>query len=337
MKKLLSILLILSLVFALAACGGAAEQGEQGEQGDPGETALDWPKKTITIICPYSAGGGSDLMSRAVGERLSEILGVSVIVEDMPGGSGGVGMANLAIAKPDGYTLILTAMGATSLTPLMSDVGYGYEEFAPICQVSETPTVITVNASSGITTWEELLAMAKADPKAVTYGSSGTGGAHHVAVASLLLEVENNADLFTHIAYEGGAAAVTALLGNHITATASIPSEPYPYIESGDFNCLLTLATERFSALPDVPCTADLGLKTIGGTWYGFAAPAGTDEAILDFLEETILDIMAEPEMVETFENLACPVILLGREDFTNKWIDNYNSIGSTLKAIGMM
>jgi len=331
MKKLLSILLILSLVFAMAACG------KSGEQGDSGEKALDWPKKTITIICPYSAGGGSDLMARAVGERLSEVLGVSVIVEDMPGGSGGVGMANLAIAKPDGYTLILTAMGATSLTPLMSDVGYGYEEFAPICQVSETPTVITVNSSSGITTWEELLALAESDPKAVTYGSSGAGGAHHVAVASLLLEVANNADLFTHIAYEGGAAAVTALLGNHITATATIPSEPYPYIESGDFNCLLTLATERFSALPDVPCTADLGLKTIGGTWYGFAAPAGTDEAILDLLEETILNIMAEPEMVDTFNNLACPVVLLGREDFTKKWIDNYNSIGATLKAIGMM
>ncbi len=330
-KKLLSILLILTLVFALAACGGT-----EGTENS-GETDLDWPKKTITIICPYSAGGGSDLMARAVGERLSELLGIPVIVEAMPGGSGAVGMANLAVAKPDGYTLILTAMGATSLTPLMSDVGYGYEEFAPICQVSETPTVITVNSSSGIDTWEDLLALGQSDPKAVTYGSSGTGGAHHVAVASLLLEVADNADLFTHIAYEGGAAAVTALLGNHITATASIPSEPYPYIESGDFTALLSLSTERFSELPDVPCTADLGLETIGGTWYGFAAPAGTDEAILNLLEETILNIMAESEMVQTFTNLACPVALLGREDFTNKWVDNYNSIGATLKAIGMM
>lgn len=331
MKKLLSILVIVSLLFTLVACGG------NGDQDSDGEKALDWPKKTITIIVPYSAGGGSDLMARAVGERLSEELGVPVIIEDMPGGSGGVGMANLAVAKPDGYTLILTAMGATSLTPLMSDIGYGYEEFAPICQVSETPTVITVNSSTGIKTWEELLALGKSDPKAVTYGSSGTGGAHHVAVASLLIEVADNADLFTHIAYEGGAAAVTALLGNHITATASIPAEPYPYIESGDFTALLTLATERFESLPDVPCTADIGLSTIGGTWYGFAAPAGTDQEILNLLEETILGIMAEEQMVEIFTNLACPVILLDQKDFTDKWINNYNSIGETLKAIGMM
>lgn len=333
MKKFLSILLALAMVLALTACG------EKAPVDGEGEDELDWPKKPITIICPYSAGGGSDLMARAVGEVLSERLGVAVVVEDKPGGSGSIGMSLLAASANDGYTIILTAAGACTLSPYTSEVPYSDKDFAPICQVSEAVTVLCVNKASGISTFEELVAMAKANPGSVTYGTSGAGGAHHVSISALGLAVDNNADLFKHVAYDGGAAAITALLGNHDTATASIYAEPGPYIESGEFIPLITLGTDtRPDYLPDTPTASELGYEGLpGGTWYAFAAPAGTDQDIIDLLEKEILDIMNTPEMQETFENLGNPVVLLNEEEITAKWQSAYASSGEVLKAIGMI
>lgn len=332
MKKFLSILLALVMVLSLTACGEKAP-------ADEGEQELDWPKKPITIICPYSAGGGSDLMSRAIGEELSKRLGVAVVVEDKPGGSGSIGMSLLAAAPADGYTIILTAAGACTLSPYTSEVPYSDKDFAPICQVSEAVTVLCVNKASGIKTFEELVAMAKANPGSVTYGTSGAGGAHHVAVAALGLAVDNNAELFKHVAYDGGSAAITALLGNHDTATASIYSEPSAYIQSGDFIPLITLGTDtRPDYLPDTPTAKELGYDGVpGGTWYAFAAPDGTPQEVIDLLEKEILDIMNTPEMQTTFENLGNPVVLLNEEEITAKWQSAYASSGSVLKAIGMI
>ena len=297
----------------------------------------NWPKKTITIICPYSAGGGSDLMSRAVGEELSKRLGVSVMVDDKPGASGAVGMAALAGSKPDGYTLILTAMGACSLSPYTSDVGYTDQEFAPICQVSASPTYICVGKDSPYKTFEEFVDAAKANPGTLTYSTSGAGGAHHVAVSALGLEIANDSNLWNHIAQDGGSAAVTALLGGHIDATASIAAEPSAYIESGDIIPLVVLASERQEATPDVPAITEFGYNTTGGTWYAFAAPAGTDQAIIDYLEYEILDIMNTPEMQETFENLGNPVVLDNEEGIKNTWHNAYVNNEATLRAIGMI
>ena len=297
----------------------------------------DWPKKAITIICPYSAGGGSDLMSRALGEELSKQLGVAVNVEDKPGGSGAVGMAALAASKPDGYTLILTAMGACTLSPHTSDTGYTDESFIPICQVSASPTFLTVKSDSQYQDFESLLEAAKAAPGTINYGTSGAGGAHNVAVAALGLEVAGNSDLFNHIAFDGGSAACTALLGGHIDATASIYAEPSAYYESGDFKPVVVLAKERQDINPDVPCIEEFGYHTTGGTWYAIAAPAGTDMEICRYLEWLILSIMSTPEMQETFENLGNPVVLDNMEGITNTWKTDYVNNKEVLKAIGLI
>ena len=230
-KKILSLILALAMVLALVACGNS----NTGDNNDP-NSQLDWPKKTITIICPYSAGGGSDLMSRAVADELSKRLGVSVVVDDKPGGSGSIGMQLLAASKNDGYTLILTACGACTLSPWLNDVTYTDESFAPICQVSASPSFICVRKDSGITTFDELVEKAKANPGTITVGTSGAGSSHHIGLAALGLGLADNADLFQHIAYGGGAEAVTNLLGGHVDATATIWSEVSAY-EIGRASC----------------------------------------------------------------------------------------------------
>ena len=337
-KRIVSLILALAMALMLVACGSQpANSNTDGDGDTQQETKLDWPKKTITIICPYSAGGGSDLMSRAVADELSKRLGVSVVVDDKPGGSGSIGMQLLAASKNDGYTLILTACGACTLSPWLNDVTYTDESFAPICQVSASPSFICVRKDSGITTFDELVEKAKANPGTITVGSSGAGSSHHIGLAALGLGLANDANLFQHIAYGGGAEAVTNLLGGHVDATATIWSEVSAYIESGDFIPLFCNGPETPDFAGDLPCAADYDLTSDGGTWYAFAAPAGTDQAIVDLLETTILDIMAQPETVQTFENLGNPVVLLGQKEIAEKWSSGYKNAETTLKAIGML
>lgn len=337
-KRIVSLILALAMALMLVACGSQPANSNTDGDGDAQqETKLDWPKKTITIICPYSAGGGSDLMSRAVADELSKRLGVSVVVDDKPGGSGSIGMQLLAASKNDGYTLILTACGACTLSPWLNDVTYTDESFAPICQVSASPSFICVRKDSGITTFDELVEKAKANPGTITVGSSGAGSSHHIGLAALGLGLADDANLFQHIAYNGGAEAVTNLLGGHVDATATIWSEVSAYVESGDFIPLFCNGPETPDFAGDLPCAADYNLTSDGGTWYAFAAPAGTDQAIVDLLETTILDIMAQPETVQTFENLGNPVVLLGQKEIAEKWSSGYKNAETTLKAIGML
>ena len=258
MKRIFSLVLALAMALTLVACGNKPANSDTDGDGDTQqETKLDWPKKTITIICPYSAGGGSDLMSRAVADELSKRLGVSVVVDDKPGGSGSIGMQLLAASKNDGYTLILTACGACTLSPWLNDVTYTDESFAPICQVSASPSFICVRKDSGITTFDELVEKAKANPGTITVGSSGAGSSHHIGLAALGLGLANDANLFQHIAYGGGAEAVTNLLGGHVDATATIWSEVSAYVESGDFIPLFCNGPETPDFAGDLPCAAD--------------------------------------------------------------------------------
>lgn len=338
MKRIFSLVLALAMALTLVACGSQPANPDTEKDGDTQqETKLDWPKKTITIICPYSAGGGSDLMSRAVADELAKRLGVSVVVDDKPGGSGSIGMQLLAASKNDGYTLILTACGACTLSPWLNDVTYTDESFAPICQVSASPSFICVRKDSGITTFDELVEKAKANPGTITVGTSGAGSSHHIGLAALGLGLADDANLFQHIAYGGGAEAVTNLLGGHVDATATIWSEVSAYVESGDFIPLFCNGPETPEFAGDLPCAADYDLTSDGGTWYAFAAPAGTDQAIVDLLETTILDIMAQPETVQTFENLGNPVVLLSQKEIAEKWSSGYKNAETTLKAIGML
>lgn len=338
MKRIFSLVLALAMALTLVACGSQPANPDTEKDGDTQQqTKLDWPKKTITVICPYSAGGGSDLMSRAVADELAKRLGVSVVVDDKPGGSGSIGMQLLAASKNDGYTLILTACGACTLSPWLNDVTYTDESFAPICQVSASPSFICVRKDSGITTFDELVEKAKANPGTITVGTSGAGSSHHIGLAALGLGLADDANLFQHIAYGGGAEAVTNLLGGHVDATATIWSEVSAYVESGDFIPLFCNGPETPEFAGDLPCAADYDLTSDGGTWYAFAAPAGTDQAIVDLLETTILDIMAQPETVQTFENLGNPVVLLSQKEIAEKWSSGYKNAETTLKAIGML
>lgn len=339
MKKLLGTILALSMVLALTACGGKSEQhpapsdaNQEAPSTELAQEDLNWPKSTIKIICPYSAGGASDLMSRIVAEKLSEKLGVSVIVEDQTGGSGSVGMAALANSKPDGYTIGMTALGAATVVSNQNDTGYDNTSFSPISQVTLIPNVMAVNASMGINTWQDLLDYAHANGP-ISWGCSGIASVQNMIVTLSTASI-NETDSFKLVPFEGGADSVAALLGNQIQATVNVMSEPYPYVQDGTFVPLWI--TAKSDLYPDTPTLEDLGMDGSMSNWYGFAAPAGTDEKILDKLDECIAEIMQMPDVIEQFTNIGNPVVYADRQTFSNTWQASWDTSIEALRSMGL-
>lgn len=332
MKKALSLILVTVMVLSmLVGCSSSANEGAIEGSNEK----VEYPTKTITLLVPFSAGGGADLMARALQPALQEALGVSVVVENKTGANGGIAMAELAKAKPDGYTIILTSTGPSTIGPNISDMGYTNESFVPIAQLADLPTGLAVHKSSGITNLEEFFAAAEAKNGAMTYGSSGAGSTHNLAVEGLLLSIDK-VGLLTHISFEGGSQAATALLGKQIDASANILTELLPYVET-DFNIIGIASGERSSIAPDIPTFKEQGYDAVQSTWYGIAAPAGTPKEIITLLDSTIKAALEDPEIKEIFEvNLKTPIQYLDHVAFAEKWNNAYKNNAELVKVLGL-
>ena len=214
----------------------------------------------------------------------------------------------------------------------MSETGYDNTSFAPISQVTMVPNCFVISSELGISTWEELLEYAETNGP-IQYGCSGASAPQYINMVNLTGSIGKQ-DLFTLIPFEGGAASVTALLGNQIDASVNIISEPYPYVEDGTFTALWV--TEATDYMPDVPTTEELGMDGGFGLWYGFAAPAGTDERILDKLDACISEIMEMDTVKEQFDNIGQPAVYADRETFTATWQQSWEENSATLDELGL-
>jgi len=306
--------------------------------GFSSSAANKYPSKTITIIAPFSAGGGADLMSRTLAPAIQKALGVSVIVINKTGANGSIGMAAVAKSKPDGYTLILNTTGPSTIAPNISDVGYTYENFAPICQLTDLPTGLAVHKSTGITNLDEFFVVAEkraAEGKTMTYGSSGAGSTHNLAIEGLLLSI-GKTGLLNHISYEGGSQSVTALLGQHVDASANILTEILPYAKT-DFNIIGIASAERSPIDLSIPTFKEQGFNTEQSTWYAISAPAGTPKEIIALLDSTICDALKDPRIKEIFEvNLKVPIQYLGHVALAEKWENSWKNNAKLVEVLGL-
>jgi tripartite-type tricarboxylate transporter receptor subunit TctC len=286
--------------------------------------AQGFPVSTVKIIVPYAAGGGTDLIARALAKHFSESWKVSVIVENKTGGSGAVGMSSLAGSKADGHTVILTALAAATMTPLMNDVGYTNVEFAPIAQVTAMDTALCVHSNSGIKTFKDFFARAAAKPGQFTYGTTGASSLQNLLTVQLQKEM-GLPNILTHIPYDGGAKAIMALMGEQTNACVAMVPDLLTHIKSGIFIPLCVYTTKRVDQLPGVPSIGELGYPSIGvPTWYGFAAPAKTPKGILDFWDNELHKALTNPEMIRIFNTFNQNVAYLNRADFTELWMNTY-------------
>lgn len=263
-------------------------------------SAADYPTRAIKMVVPFAPGGGTDVLGRIIGQRLSEQWGQPVVVENQAGASGGIGTRAVAKAEPDGYTLLMASTGAlmaasASLAPEgQFDVN---KFFAPITVVAAPPYLLVINPQVAATTTAELIKLAREKPKALSFGSSGIGAASHLSGA--LFERDAHVEML-HVPYKGTGPAVTDLLGGRIDMMFSPSTTVQAFMEAGKLQALATTGAKRSKFFPDVPTVAESGLpgyESVG--WFGLLAPANTPKEIVDKLNRAVVAIMAEKSVID--------------------------------------
>jgi len=255
--------------------------------------AADYPARAIRMVVPFAPGGGTDVLGRLIGQRLSEQWGQPVIVENQPGASGGIGTRAFVKAEPDGYTLLMASTGAlmaASATLAPDGVFDVNKFFAPITVVAAPPYVLVVNPQVAANTTAELIKLAGEKPKALSFGSSGIGAASHLSGA--LFEKDAHVEML-HVPYKGTGPAVTDLLGGRIDMMFSPSTTVQAFIASGKLKALATTGAKRSKFFPDVPTVSESGLpgyESVG--WFGLLAPAHTPKDIVDKLNKAVVAIM---------------------------------------------
>jgi tripartite-type tricarboxylate transporter receptor subunit TctC len=258
-----------------------------------GAHAQTYPNRAITLVIPFAPGGSTSIVGRGVADKMGELLGEKVVVDNRPGAGGTVGTKAVAKSEPDGYTLVLGYTGTLAIGPsLYKSVGYDpRKDFAPIGMIGNAPNSLVVNPSFPAKTVAELIAYAKANPGKVNFGSAGAGTASHITgeyfarAAGITL---------VHVPYKGTGPAMTDLLGGHIPmAFAPIPAS-HANIAAGTLRGLAVTSTTRSSLLPDVPTIAESALPGFDASlYYGLAAPAGTPRPIIDKLNKALREALA--------------------------------------------
>jgi tripartite-type tricarboxylate transporter receptor subunit TctC len=269
--------------------------------------AQPYPARPIKIVVPYAAGGAVDVVSRSVGQPLSEALKQPVIVDNRPGASANIGMEAVAKAAPDGYTLLMASNGIATNMALFPNLPFdGRRDFAPIAKIGYAPLVIVVPASSPAKSLKDLIAMAKADPGKLTYASAGNGSSGHLA--GELLKSTAKIDVL-HVPYKGGAPAITDLLGERITFMPINPVEVIANIRAGRLRALAIASDKRFPLLPDVPTVAEAGLPGYEvSVWWGLVAPAKTPPEIVRALNVETNKALGSPALTSKLSELGVVV-----------------------------
>ena len=297
MKRLLA-----AAIAAIVASGAAAQD--------------DYPNRAITILVPFAPGGVVDLASRTIGEGLSRRLGQEVIVENRAGGSGFIAATAAAQADPDGYTLFMGEAGTLTINPsLFEDTPYDAEaDFTTVSTITDTPLILVANKNADFKTFEDFLAAARAEPGRITYSSAGIGTLNHLAPEWMAMEGDLD---IQHIPYKGGRPAATAVASGEVDISVVSYSSTKPFIDSGDVVVLATTSAERIDPSPDTPTMQEGGVPNIDTSqWTGLMAPAGTPDSILDTLNSTIAEILAEPDVAKTLTEAGAAPYPSSRADF---------------------
>jgi tripartite-type tricarboxylate transporter receptor subunit TctC len=267
------------------------------------ETAGSYPNRTVRIVVPFPAGGPTDILSRVVGQRLSEVWGQPVVIENQPGANTAIAAARVAKMPADGYTL-LAAMDVTMVLNPITNKGLTYDplkDFAPITLGSKNTSLLTVRAEDGPKTVKELIARAKANPGKLNYGA----GIITTRLAGYLFNREAGIEV-QYIPFSGSSPTVQGLLNGAVDYIIDGTATSLPLIQSGKLRPLAKLNSRPLAALPDVePLAAAAGLPALDdiSTWIGFVAPAGTARAIVDKIQRAIVTMYADPFIADKLQN----------------------------------
>jgi tripartite-type tricarboxylate transporter receptor subunit TctC len=268
-------------------------------QGVSKSAGLDYPLRPVRFIVGFVPGGISDLLTRALAQKLTDAWGQQVIVDNRPGGGGVISMQLVAKAAPDGYTLLMGSSTQFSINPaLRPNLPYDpVRDYTPITNAAITPVMLTVQNAAAARSLQDLIQWAKKD--ALSYGSTGYGGAPHIA-GELLKRVAGIP--MTHVPFKGGGESIVAIMGGHVQASFGAVSTAQPHLRGGRLRALGVTTLKRMAAIPEVPTFAEQGLPGFEVVqWYGVFAPAGLPPVVLRKINETLVRSLAAPEFREQF------------------------------------
>ena len=306
-KKLLSVLLVLAL--ALPAC------------------AADWPAKSIRMIVPFAAGGGTDLVARALASSAEKILGQPIAIINKTGGSGAVGMAEGAGSKADGYTLTMVTRELVSL-PQLGTSPVGPDNFKLVCLINEDPAIVLVTPDSKYATVKDIIDAAKAAPGALKFASTAQPNFYLLGLGILTDTTYNQ------IPYNGAAEAIPALMGKHVEFSMTGPAEAISQLKSGQLKGLGIAAEERMEAFPDIPTLKEQGIPLITGTWRGIGVPPKTPQSVVDTLASAFEKAAKDPDFVKFMNDKTFGIHYMNSDEFTAFTKRDWDALGGVVKAI---
>ena len=350
-KSLLSIALALVMLFALAACGGtsesaapestapesaAPESAAPGSESPDGELSAWAPEQQVELVVPFSAGGASDLLARAVEAVWSEHCDQPLVVTNMPGGGGVTGAMYVASAEPDGYTLVLGyGSGHDMSMGYLQELDYDPSVLEPVCLLSVHSVGIVVPVDSEFNSMADVKAWSEANPDTpVTAAVSTANGTVDLTMQAIAAQTGINMSVVPH---DSGALAMTDLLSGAYMIAGGHPAEIYTYIESGQMKMIGVATDERDSSYPDVPTLKEQGIDFSSyGSIKGIACPVGTPAEIKAYYEQLFKEISEDPQYQEIMQNMAQPVMYMDTEEFTQYFNDAREANKQMIEDLGL-
>ncbi len=297
--------------------------------------AQGYPNKPIRLVVPFVAGGGTDLTARIIAQRLNDALGQPVVVDNRPGAGGVIGADLVAKAQPDGYTLLMGTPGSLTINPnLQPKMPYRLQDFAPVTLATLSPFVMVVHPSVPASSVKELVALAKAKPGVLNYGSAGNGSVAHLSAEQFksLAGVQ-----LTHVPYKGSAQSVTDLIGGQLQVMFENQPVVLPHIRSGKLRALGVGTARRSALLPDVPTVAEAGVPGYeASTAFGVLAPAKTPHDVIARLNRDIVAILQTPEVRERLAALGLDAVGSTPAQYAEHLKSELAQYGKAIKAAGI-
>lgn len=312
---------LLCLLAALALSGFASAQ---------------YPDKPLRLVVPFAPGGVTDTSGRLIAEALSKRLGQPIVVENRAGASGNIGTQQVALAPPDGYTLVLGFDGTLVINPHVFanfpiDV---QKDLAPVGKIGDATLIVVAHPSFAAKTLPALIEHSKRDPKGVSYGSSGVGGTPHIV--GELLKQRTGANL-THVPYKGGGAAMTDALGGNIPLVFTAVAGAMQHVKANRLVPIAVSSRKRDAALPDVPTFIEAGLPDFeASSWVAVLAPAKTPRPVIDKLNRELNAVLADPAIVEKLATLGIASTPGTPEALAKQIADDLEKYGKVVKAAGI-
>jgi len=297
--------------------------------------ASDYPNKSITILTPFPPGSTSDLIPRLVAQVMAKSMGVNVLVENRPGANGSIGALKVATSPADGYTILLATTGVLAINQwVYPKLSYSPgKDFDPVINAAATPNMIVVHPSVKAENLNELIALAKSQPGALSFASAGNGSTSHLCGETL--KVTAGIDI-VHIPYQGPAPAIQDVLSGRVGMICDNFSNVIQHVRAGRLKAIVITSREKILKITDIPTSADAGMPDLeAGIWYGFVAPVGTPKEIINKLNMEFAKALQDPDVAQKLEAIGLKIIADQPDEFRRFIAKEAARMQKVVKAAG--